>query len=456
MTSYAELDRRVSATAARLRDAGIGTGDRVALYLPKSEAYVVLLLALIRAGCTAAPLNTRVPPNSINKLIQNIGVYALVSDSEELHTDCSEGKILRPGDVLAELRPAGSDGFLQVPEVWLERPATLVFTSGSTGVPKGAVHTFGNHYYNARGSSTNIALGPGDRWLLSLPLYHVGGLSILFRCLLAGAAVVLLPEAGAVEAEVSRHGVTHVSLVATQLLRMLGGEPGVVEELKAVLLGGGAIPEALVREARIRGLPLYTSYGLTEMASQVSTTPPGAAAGKLYTSGRVLPHREVRISGDGEILVRGDTLFAGYVEGDAVRRPLDVEGWFHTKDLGDFDAEGYLRVRGRKDNLFISGGENIQPEEIESALARVEGVAQAVVVPVEDTEFGHRPVAFVRGSGETPAAGELASALEKFLPRFMVPVAFYQWPADGGEGMKPDRGALMEQARHGRARHLRD
>ena len=455
VTRYSDLDRRVSTTAARLREAGIESGERVALYLPKNESYVVLLLALIRAGCAAVPLSTRVPPASINELPQSIESRTLISDSEELLADGS-GRTLRPEGVLAESWIADSDRLLQVPEIPRERSATLVFTSGSTGVPKAAVHTFGNHYFSARGSNTNIALGPDDRWLLSLPLYHVGGLSILFRCLLAGAAMVLPEDGVPVEKEIYRHGVTHVSLVATQLLRMLGGETSALGELEAVLLGGGAVPEALVREARVHGLPLHTSYGLTEMASQVSTTPPGAVAGKLYTSGRVLPHREVRISGDGEILVRGDTLFAGYVENGVVRRPLDAEGWFRTKDLGYFDAEGYLHVRGRKDNLFVSGGENVQPEEIEKVLERTEGVAQAVVVPVEDAEFGHRPVAFVRGSGGSPAAGYLVSELQKVLPRFKVPAAFYGWPEEIGESMKPDRTALRELASHGTARRLRE
>ena len=130
-------------------------------------------------------------------------------------------------------------------------------------------------------------------------------------------------------------------------------------------------------EALARGLPIHTSYGLTEMASQVTTTPPGASPGELRTAGRVLPGREVSISGGGEILVRGETLFAGYVDGEKVDRPLDADGWFHTGDLGDLDEDGYLRVLGRSDNLFISGGENIQPEEIEEALCSLEGVERS-------------------------------------------------------------------------------
>jgi O-succinylbenzoic acid--CoA ligase len=140
--------------------------------------------------------------------------------------------------------------------------------------------------------------------------------------------------------------------------------------------------------------------------------------------------------------VRGETLFAGYVEGAAIDRPLDTDGWFRTGDLGELDADGYLRVRGRKDNLFVSGGENIQPEEIEEVLCRLEGVEDAVVVPIPDPEFGSRPVAFVRGG----RLDDPTRALEPLLPRFKIPVAFHRWPG-GVEGMKVDRAFFSERAR---------
>jgi O-succinylbenzoic acid--CoA ligase len=322
-----------------------------------------------------------------------------------------------------------------------------VFTSGSAGAPKAALHTFGNHFFSAEGSNANIALAPGDRWLHSLPPYHVGGLSILFRCLLAGATVVL-PEADVPLGEgIAQSSATHVSLVSTQLLRLLREEGFEGDGLKAILLGGDPMPASLVDEAAARGLPVYTSYGLTEMASQVTTTPPGASREELRTSGRPLAYREVKISG-GEILVRGETLFAGYIEGDAIDWPLDADGWFHTGDLGDLDANGYLCVRGRKDNLFVSGGENIQPEEIEEALSILEGVEETVVVPVPDPEFGARPVAFVRTADDTVEPGALVRPLEEVLPGFKIPVAFHAWPDEAGPGgMKVDRAFFREHAR---------
>jgi O-succinylbenzoic acid--CoA ligase len=436
--TYDELDRRVSAAAVRL--AGLEPGSRVALYLPKDEQYVALILAVIRAGYVACPVSDRLPPQAVTRLLERAACNALISDDDELLQTAGAGlRGLQPGLLLGEDQQR-----VEPADIPLRRPATIIFTSGSTGTPKAALHTFSNHYHNALGSNANITLRQGNRWLHSLPLYHVGGLSILFRCLLAGATVVFPEQGTQIGESIAALGATHVSLVSTQLLRLLR-ENADLSALDAVLMGGGPVPASLVNEAVARGLPVHTSYGLTEMASQVTTTPSGASAEELHTSGRVLPHREVSISGEGEILVRGETLFAGYVEGKKVARPLDADGWFHTGDLGDLDEDGYLRVLGRQDNLFVSGGENIQPEEIEEALCRLDGVDEAVVVPVPDPEFGHRPVAFVRTDGVEP--GNFAPELRKVLPGFKIPIAFHPWPEETRQGMKPDRNALRERAR---------
>jgi len=437
-TSYEELDRMVSAAALRLGD--LEPGSRVALYLQRDERYVALILALIRAGHVACPVSDRLPPQGVAQFLERAACSALISEDEKfLQPAGADPRRLKPETLLQD-----GEQRAELANITLGRPATIILTSGSTGAPKAALHTFGNHYYNALGSHSNIALRPGDRWLHSLPLYHVGGLSILFRCMLAGATIAL-PQPGATIVEaIANLGATHVSLVSTQLLRLLR-EDGTLGGLKAVLMGGGPVPASLVGEAVARGLPIHTSYGLTEMASQVTTTPPGASLEELRTSGRVLPNREVSISREGEILVRGETLFAGYVEAEKLDRHLDAGGWFHTGDLGVLDENGYLRIKGRTDNLFVSGGENVQPEEIEEALCLLEGVTEAVVVPLPDEEFGARPVAFVRMNNG--ALGDLAHKLESVLPRFKIPISFHPWPEEARRGMKVDRANLGQLAR---------
>lgn len=439
--AFGQLDAMVCATAGNIRGAGL-SGGRVGVYLKKSAAQVSLLFALVRSGSAIVPLSVRVPPLEIPAMLLRAGCVALVTEDPEA-ADAAEATGLRALDP-REISGETPEEVAGEPRIPLARPATVVFTSGSTGRPKGALHTFGNHYASAVGSSENIALQAGDTWLHSLPLFHVGGLSILFRCAIAGATLALPGPDEPVGESIRRSGATHVSLVATQLRRLLD-EDADLSGVKAILLGGSAMPTPLLDEAHALGLPVHTSYGLTEMASQVTTTRPGASREELATSGVTLPRRELRISDKGEILVRGDTLFSGYVdEADPPENPFDADGWFHTRDLGSLDPDGLLTVTGRLDNLFISGGENVQPEEIESELRLLEGVEDAVVAPVADAEFGERPLAFVKCEGTLP--DDLGESLRRTLPGFKVPVAFHGWPDDAPQGMKVDRSFFRARA----------
>lgn len=448
--SYRTLDRVVTATAAHLRAIGVDPGMRVALYLPRSWQTVVVLMAILRARAVACPLSTRWPAGQIARHLRHIQSVLLITDDYEVTAAAEpEGAVLTTSAVLLTGRSRRQTDTWPVD---VDQPATIVFTSGSSGTPKAALHTMGNHYFSAEGANQNIPVGPGDRWLLSLPLYHVGGLAILFRCWLAGAtAVIARPDESLREALVT-HRITHASMVPTQLRRLLygGSLDAVRSTLKALLVGGGPLPDALLQAAYAQQLPLHTTYGMTETSSQVATTPPGASRSALKTSGRVLPHRELTISADQEILVRGKTLFAGYVEGEALHARRDTDGWFHTGDLGMIDDNGFLHVTGRKDNQFIAGGENIQPEAVERALMQQAEVRRAVVVPVPDPEFGRRPAAFVEARGAAPPpATELAERLEKVLPRFMIPRQYFAWPpeADRAAGMKIDRDWFQDEAR---------
>lgn len=438
VVSYAELDRRVAATVAWLGAHGIEREDRLAMYHPSDVEYLVLVLAAFRAGVVVCPLSMRQPPAAVPEMLERIACRTLVAAPDPAYgavrrLDLPTGRADAPHESVEPMWSLGA-------------PATLLFTSGSTGTPKVALHMLGNHVASARGLAEIIPLRPGDRWLLDLPLYHVGGLAVLIRCVLAGAAIVC-PERGRYSEEViAKHEVTHASFVATQLLRIMERDPSALGKMKTILLGGSAIPTGLLGEAYMQGLPVHTSYGMTEMASTVTTTPPKASRDMLATSGAALPDREVRLAEDGEVLVRGATLFAGYVEGESVVRPDAGGGWFPTGDLGAWCEVGgrkMLRVVGRKDNLFTSGGENVQPEEVEAALSRLAGVERAVVVPTEDAEFGHRPVAFVKATDWTPE--EWRDALDTRLPRFKVPIAFYPWPKQDVT-MKVDRQGLARDA----------
>jgi O-succinylbenzoic acid--CoA ligase len=446
---FFELDEMASRAARNLRRAGARPGDRVAIFLESSWQMVAILFGCWRAGATACPLNTRLPRAAALDQVRRIAARFLVARvAQPMAEDMAGVRVMAPDELLI-YREADSDEDARWP-LRLDAAATILFTSGSGGAPKAAEHSIANHYYSARGANQNIRLASRDCWLLALPLYHVGGIGILFRCALAGAALAI-PDAGeSIARAQERYGATHLSLVPTQLHRLLFGEgvPDSFSRLKAILLGGAPASPAALAEALRRKWPVYTSYGLTEMASQVCAMSPVSPPEKRMTSGRVLNHRELRIAPDGEILVRGATLFRGYVEGATLDPARDADGWFATGDLGELDADGYLTVRGRKDNMFISGGENIQPEEIEGWLARMPEVLEAAVAPRSDVEFGARPVAFVRWRGAAPPEEEIRDRLSRVLPRYKIPVEFKPWPGDGSE-WKLDRKALRAIAEDG-------
>lgn len=267
--------------------------------------------------------------------------------------------------------------------------ATHMMTSGTTGTPKTIAHTVGNHFYSALGSNKALELTSDDRWKLSLPLFHVGGIAILFRCFLAGSAVTLTDDA------------THFSLVPTQLRRMLDTDP---HGIRRILLGGDIIPESLYYAARNRGFPISLTYGMTEMSSQIATN----LDTTTFSAGHPLPHRKLKII-DKEIYVGGKTLVPEHGE------------WFATGDLGAYDASG-LTYLGRKDRMFISGGENIQPEEIEKHLLSLPGVIAARVAPRDDPEYGKVPIAHIKAD-RTYFIDDIKNELLGCLPAFKIPRA---------------------------------
>ena len=463
--SFRELDRVVAVVAQGLLARGIRPGERVGLLLPPGPAYPVLVLSLLRVGAVTVPVSTRLPGPAVRGLLERIGCRRLITDGDAPLDSAARIETIDAAEFGAGVAPVSATEYDALPSShnWSEgdlppfepvSDATIVFTSGSTGVPKAAVHTFKNHWASAVGSNRNIPLRPGDRWLLSLPPWHVGGLSVIFRCLLGGAAIAVAGKGEPLADAISSLGATHVSLVATQLHRLLREEHGrpALLRLKAVLLGGGPAPAALVREASLAGVRLVTSYGSTEMSSQTTATRPGDPPEALDTCGRPLAFRELSVAADDELLARGRTLFRGYVEGTQVHSARDASGWFHTGDLGHLDADGRLVVVGRRDTMFISGGENIHPEEVERELLRFTGVLAAIVAPVPDPEFGARPVAFLRTiDGLLPDGADLDRFLRLTLPGFKVPQRYLRWP-DVEEGMKPDRRGLAALAREPSAR----
>ena len=406
--TYGELGRRVSATIAWLDSQG-ARSELVAVVGTSDLATIVLMHALFETGTPVALLHPRLMAPERNRALAALGAPALLTPP----------RVTRAAALLA-------------PREVLDDAATLavLHTSGTSGEPKCVELSRAAFVASARASERNLGWRDDDRWLLGLPIAHVGGLSILTRCLLARACVTLPRtsrfDAATLASSIARDRITLLSLVPTQLHQLLHLEPlwRPPAHLRAVLLGGAPASADLLARARDRGMPILTTYGLTEACSQVSTqrysTPPGAEQG----AGCPIDGTEVRIV-DGGIRVRGPTLMTGYFPAGAAPPAFDADGWLVTGDLGHFDDAGRLHVHGRRDDVIVTGGENVHPAEVEMALSDLSSVAASCVFGVDDDRWGQVvAVAIVPRDARTVDAESLRRHIEARLASHKRPRLF--------------------------------
>lgn len=283
----------------------------------------------------------------------------------------------------------------------------------------------------------HLGHGDHDTWLLAMPLHHVGGLSIVVRSAFAGGSIRLLEGFDPhMFATAIRNDVTMVSVVPTMLRRLLDADPGPYQGLRAVLVGGGPIPDGLLEEAVHAGLPVLPSYGMTETFGQAATLRPGSPVSRRA---HPLPGVEVRIDPKGRIELRGPQVSPGYV--GLPDRPGD---WFTTGDLGEVDGEGALRVLGRADDVIITGGKKVDPARVEATAVSHPEVAEAVVYGIPDDEWGELVVCAMVGDIDGVS---LSNWLRERLPGFMVPKSFRHVDEIPRTSMgKPDREALRSRS----------
>jgi O-succinylbenzoic acid--CoA ligase len=428
--TFAELDRRVDAATNALRERGIQPGQHVGIRAPNGAGFVVAVHALMRLGVVLVPINTRLTASEVDWQTQDAEL-ALMLDEQGVREllSCPDGPSISR-------------------EFGLDDVHSIIYTSGTTGRPKGAILTYANHWSSAVASALNLGLVPGDCWLVCLPLFHVGGLSILLRSVIYGMSAVVHPrfDPAQVNQALEAGGVSIVSVVSTMLDRLLDerADRPFPPTLRVVLLGGGPAPLPLLERALQARAPVLQTYGLTETASQIVTLAPEDAIRKVGSAGKPLMGSQIRIEADGEICVRGPSVSPGYLH----RAPLTPGAWLRTGDVGYLDAEGYLYVLDRRDDLIVSGGENIYPSEVEAALLAHPAVEEAGVVGLPDPEWGRTVAAVVKlksGSNATP--DELIAFCRQRLAGYKVPrrVEFRSSLPRNGAGkllrreLRPDR-----------------
>jgi len=431
LISYSDLDKVIDIVGGNLKRFDIGPGDIVAVLDDNSLSYAVLFFAAMRYRFTLMPLNTRLTEIDWQSQIDNAGcrLVAVGSDYRGAVSHIKVEKVdfrelLTGADIVVD---NSRKRFVN-----LDRDALVIHTSGSSAKPRGVVLTWGNLYYSALGAASVLDYRPGDNWLAVLPFFHVGGISILFRAILGGNGVHILPrfDPESIMALADDDKIQYLSLVPTMLHELLlADEKNRLSRLKSIVVGGAAWGESLKKEAVRRQLPVLTTYGMTETASMVTLLSPDAPADKLTTSGRVLPYRELKIVDSdgkkvekkisGRIVVRGEVLFSRYLNGH--QRQFDSEGWFVTGDIGFMDRQGFLTVTGRSDRIIVSGGENIDLDLIEKEIEKIDGLAGVAVVARRDKKWGQRPVAAVALSDRSLTAKRILELLGKTLPSIMLP-----------------------------------
>jgi O-succinylbenzoic acid--CoA ligase len=418
--TYAQLAEESMGLAACLQGKGVQSRQVVAAQVSSSWQLARLFYASLQLGVTLLPLDPSMDSERRNRLLQHVGCDGFISaeltalpgatwiSSDELFDGNSDGAAHFDADVYR-----GED--IQL----------IIATSGTTGDPKGVMLSGGNLAASASASEQRLGLAVGDSWLACLPLFHIGGLSILLRCLAVGARV-LLHEGFRVDSvwdQIAAGEVTHISLVPAMLDKLLihADSQRPPEVLRVVLIGGGPLSGALAAKAHAAGWPLCVSYGMSETASQFATDA-GPDAGLIAgLVGLPLDGYEVRLAEDGRIRVRGPAVMAGY-SNPAGRLGVGLDqGWFETGDLGSLDEQGHLSITGRADDLLISGGKNIHPSEVEERLLRCPGVAGAGVTGQKDAVWGDKLIAFYCGAITEDG---LKAWVGEHLPSHLRPRAF--------------------------------
>lgn len=454
--TYGELARRIDCLTEALSAHGIVADDRVAWLGLNHPEQLVLLAALMRLSAILVPLNYRLAAPELRTIVEHAGASLLVVDPMHAALAAQLGvcAVVARDSLVDSRADAGADARIvpsasvsaaddrvetsasSLAPVTPDTPALLVYTSGTTGQPKGAIHTNGGLHWNALASIAMHDMSADDRVLTVLPLFHVGGLCIqTIPALYAGARVVLHPrfDPSAWLDAVALERLT-ISLMVPATMRSVIEHPRWLStdlgSLRILGAGSSTIPDPLIEAFHARGVPVCQIYGATETGPVSIVLRTEEAWTHVGVAGKPALGCEIRLRDDegrdvaddavGEICVRGPNVMAGYwQESD---HPSFADGWFRTGDSGWRDADGFYTVVGRAQDLIISGGENIYPAEIENVLGGIPEIAEAAVLGIPDAKWGEVPVAVVvLRPGQSIAEAEIRTHCDDRLARFKHP-----------------------------------
>jgi len=448
--TYAELNARVNRLARGLQASGLEHGDRSGMLSLNRHQYVAGIFAAAKLGLILVPLNWRLSPDELAFIVGDAGAAGLIFDAELgdlaralLDKNPVERVIsLAPADGAEDYEKllAGSDEAEPVPDgaVDGDTPHILMYTAGTTGRPKGAILTQATAFWNSVNLLIDLGFRSEDRNLVVLPMFHIGGIGLFTLPMLhLGATVVIQRTFDPAETfRLIRDERVTLFFGVPAVFQMLAGRPeftaGGLNGVRLIMSGGAPLPISLIEAYDRAGWVLRQGFGMSEAAPSIATLDHDLYLDKAGSVGRICFHLEARVVDDdgrelppgeaGELTLRGPNLFSGYWNRPEATAESWRDGWFHTGDVARIDADGCLYIVDRKKDMFISGGENVYPAEVEQAIYELDGVAEAAVVGLPDAKWGEVGLAvIVPRPGLDLAEAEIIAYLKGRLAGFKVP-----------------------------------
>lgn len=408
-------------------------GAHIAIILPNIPEYIASVFAIMGIAAIFVPINTRLTDREIIWQLRQAEIDLIITTMDYKNHDFNGIEVVFVDEQvdLSEISKISDR------KIALEDIACFVFTSGTTGTPKIVPLSYGNFFFGAFSSAQRLGLDTSDNWLLTMPLYHLGGLSIVFRSVLYGTTITLIQrfDESAILEAIEKHEVSQISLVPTMFQRLIITDDNLLlKTLRVILLGGAACPNVLLRNANELDLPVALTYGMTETCSQFATAPPGYQNIKLGSVGKPLLFNNFRIiNSEGKILgpdqtgmlvIKSPTLMNGYLYAGSDQEYYNSDGYFITGDIAYTDADGDLFILQRRSDLIISGGENIYPREIENIILDFQEINDCVVLALDDDKWGQVPVAILQ-LNSTISSREIRLRVAEVLASYKIPKKFF-------------------------------
>jgi O-succinylbenzoic acid--CoA ligase len=421
--SYKELFSEANKTASMFLNRGIKKHDYIPLLIEDNYLFIKSAIAIWYLGAIPVVLNTRLLDDEVNSILNDHDFKFLIIDKSSSFNASKKG--LQIID-LNEIPIANFDiKNYQSPDA--DDEAVVIFTSGSSGSPKGIVHTFSSLINNIQNSNRILNHKEKDRWLASLPFYHIGGFQIICRSLFYGCSIIFPQslQTQDLEKSVKEFNPTHISLVSTQLQRLIHQNILANHSLRVSLIGGGLIDDELMLEAEKLGWKPYRVYGSSETGSMITAISADEITAKPQSAGKAFDNIEIKISNESEILIKSNSLFKYYLNDEKETSSKLINRWYRSGDLGFIDTEGYLFIEARRTDLIVSGGENVNPLEVEKVILQIPSIKDVCVFPKQNKTWGQIVACALVCDYQTIGEKNIKDFLKQNLAGYKIPKQYF-------------------------------